>query len=369
MRMNNWVRAALFGIVVVVLGVPPGALRALAQQEGQGPAKAGAPPQAEQPKPPTGQQQPQAQRQDQANAPKSEISVESTLVNVDAVVTDNDGNVVTGLKRENFRILDENKPQQISIFAPTDAPITVVILMEFSAQYYGFAYKSRDWAWGFLGHLAPKDWVAFKIYDIKTDLLVDFTQDKREVRQAVASLFVPGFHEECMFDALIETLDELRDVHGKKSILLLSTGKDSFSKHTLDQTYKRLKETDVTIFPIGMGEEKDLYNPNGAGVGYLQAKNELNQFAEMTGGHAWFPRFYGEMPDIFNAVAAFLRSQYSLGFSPSTPADGKFHRLKVEVVDDQGNPLMLEDRKGKKKKTVVYARNGYTSPRLASGGN
>ena len=367
MRLNNWIRAAAFWAVLAALCVAASAYPAMAQDTG--PAKPGPAQQPEQPKPPTGQQQPK-QQPGQENGPRAEISVESTLVNIDAVVTDNDGNVVTGLKRENFRILDENKPQQISVFAPTDAPITVVILMEFSAEYYGFfGYKSRDWAWGFLNHLAPKDWVAFKIFDIKTDLLVDFTQDKREVRQAVASLYVPGFHEENLFDSLIETLDELRDVHGKKSILLLSTGKNSFSKHTLDQTYKRLKETDVTIFSIGMGEEKDLYNPQGAGVGYLQAKNQLTQFADMTGGHAWFPRFYGEMPDIFNAVAAFLRSQYTLGFSPSTPADGKFHKLKVEVVDDQGNPLLLEDRKGKKKKVVVYARNGYTSPRLAAGGN
>lgn len=368
MSLNNWIRASLFGILVVALGVPPTALRGLAQEPG--PAKPGPAQQPEAPKPPTGQQQPQVSQQGQANAPRAEISVESTIVNVDAVVTDNDGNVVTGLKKENFRILDENKPQQISVFAPTDAPITIVMLMEFSAEYWGyFGYKARDWAWGFLSHLAPKDWVAFKIYDIKTDLLVDFTQDKREVQQAIAGLFVPGFHEENLFDSLIETIDELRDVRGKKSILLLCTGKNSFSKHTLDQTYKRLKETDVTIFPIGMGEEKDLYNPRGAGIEYLQAKNQLNQFADMTGGHAWFPRFYGEMPDIFNSVAAFLRSQYTLGFSPNTPPDGKFHRLKVEVVDDQGNPLLLEDRKGKKKKTVVYARNGYTLPRGSSGGN
>jgi len=368
MRLNDWIRGGLFAILVAVLGVPPAVLPALSQEPG--PAKPGAAQQPEQPKPPTGQQQPQHQP-GQENGPRAEISVESTLVNVDAVVTDNDGNVVTGLKKENFRILDENKPQQITVFAPTDAPITIVILMEFSAENYGFyGYKSRDWAWGFLSHLAPKDWVAFKIYDIKTDLIVDFTQDKREVRQAVAGLFVPGFHEENLFDSLIETLDEMRDVHGKKSILLLSTGRNSFSRHTLDQTYKRIKETDVTIFPIGMGEEIDLYSRSArTDVAYAQMKNELNTFADMTGGHAWFPRFYGEMPDIFNAVAAFLRSQYSLGFSPSTPADGKFHRLKVEVVDDQGNPLLLEDRKGKKKKVVVYARNGYTSPRLSAGGN
>ena len=74
-------------------------------------------------------------------------------------------------------------------------------------------------------------------------------------------------------------------------------------------------------------------------MNYLQAKNELNTFAQMTGGYAWFPRFQGEMPDIFNSVAAFLRNQYTIGFTPSTPQDGKFHKLTVQLVDAQGNEL------------------------------
>jgi hypothetical protein len=79
----------------------------------------------------------------------------------------------------------------------------------------------------------------------------------------------------------------------------------------------------------------------------------------MTGGYAWFPRFEGEMPDIFNSVAGYLRSQYTLGFTPSTPQDGKFHKLKVEAIDEHGDPLLFADKKGKKKKTIVHARQGY----------
>ena len=365
MRVKRAIRAALVGIGAAALVILPGALTTFAQQTGpQGP------PPAEQPappKPPTGQQQAPGKPSEQA--PQVAISIESNLVHVDAVVTDEDGNILTGLKKENFRILDEGQPQQITNFSPTDAPITVVILMEFSARYYGFfGYKSQEWAYGFLNHLTPKDWVAFKIFDIKADLLVDFTHDIGEVRSAIVSLYAPGFHEACVFDAVIETLDQLRDVHGKKSILLLSTGFDTFSKHTLDQAYKRLKETDVPIFAVGMGEDIDLRTRNGGGVNYLQAKNQLTQFANMTGGYAWFPRFQGEMPTIFNSVGAFLRSQYSLGFAPTSPNDGKFHKLKIEILDDQGNPMLVPTgKKGKMKKVTVYARNGYTSPGSLSG--
>jgi len=362
MELRWCFRAGVLGVFIAALGIPFGARVAHAQQEG--PAKAAPPQQQEPAKPPTGKAQGQAEQQ---KAPQVTLAVETNLVNIDAVVTDNEGNPITGLKKENFRVLDNNEPQQVTNFAPTEAPITMVVLMEFSARFWGyFGYKAQEWAWGFLNHLNQKDWVALKIFDLKTDVLVDFTQDKREVRQALASLVFPGFHESNLFDAVIETVDELRDVKGKKSILILATGVDTFSKHTLDQTYKRLKETDVTIFSVGMAEELDLYNPMGASVGYLQAKNQLKTFADMTGGYTWFPRFEGEMPGIFSTIAAYLRSQYTIGFSPSSGPDGKFHHLKVEIVDEAGNPLQVADRKGHKKKVQVFARNGYASPKPTS---
>jgi VWFA-related protein len=371
MRSLSWIRVLLLSALIVGLGVPPDALVARAQQQ-QGPEK----PPTQQPAPPT---PPSGQQQQKKPAgpppPQSEISTQTNLVTVEATVTDQDGDILTNLKQANFRILDEDQPQQITNFSPTDAPITIVILMEFSNKSYGFwqgafGYKAKMWAYDFLSHLGPKDWVAFKTFDLKTHLVDDFTRDKNQVAQDIASLYFPDFSEANLFDAVLETLDQLRDVHGRKAILLLATGYDTFSHHTLDQTYKVLKESDTTIFCVGMGEEIDLYSPSGAApIGYLQAKNQLTEFANMTGGYAWFPRFQGEAPGIFDSVAAFLRSQYTLGFSPSTPQDGRFHKLKVEVVDDQGNPLMVENKKGKKKKVIVYARQGYMAPTPAAAGN
>ena len=282
------------------------------------------------------------------------ISVQSNIVNVDAIVTDADGNLVTGLKIQNFRVLDNGQPQQVVNFAPSEAPLTTVMLVEFSARFFEyFAFKDQYWADGFLRALKPQDWVALKSFDLKTTLHVDFTQDKSEVDRAIRDWGYPGFSESNLFDAVYETVDQLRDVKGKKSILVLATGYDTFSKHTLDQILHRLKEADVTIFCVGMGEEIYLYTPNGGGVGYAQAKNQLTSFARMTGGYAYFPRFSGEMGGIFNTIATYLRSQYTLGFAPTTPQDGHYHKLTVQVVDDDGNPLELVNAKGKKKKAQV----------------
>jgi VWFA-related protein len=367
MNLKMWVRAVLLGILMAALGIPPAALTARAKQQ-EGPQKPAPSQQPAPPNPPTGQQQPPQAGQSQAAAPQVSIAVESNVVNIDAVVTDQDGDILTNLKKENFRVLDNNQPQQISNFAPSEAPITIVVLMEFSklgGEWY--AYQAKTWAYDFVRHLNEKDYVAFKTFDFHTHLLVDFTRNKQEVAQAAAGLFFPDFREANLFDALLETIDELRDVKGKKSILLLASGFDTFSKHTLDQTLKRVKETDVPIYSVGMAEELQVRNPKGDSISYLQAKNQLTTFAAMTGGYAWFPRFQGEMNGIFSTVAEYLRSQYTLGFTPSTSPDGKYHKLKLEIVDEQGNPMMQPDKKGKMKKVIVIARQGYTSPKPTAG--
>jgi VWFA-related protein len=358
MRIMNWQKAALLGALIAGLGIPRQTLSAFARQT-QGP-QAPAPAQPEPPKPPNGK--PQTAAANPQQAPETAISVQSNLVNIDAVVTDQDGNIVTGLKRENFKVMDSGVEQQVTNFAPTEAPIMIVMLVEFSAEAYGyFGYKDAVWADSFLHTLRPTDWVALKTFDLRSTLQVDFTHNVGEVDEALRTLGFPAFHESTLFDALFGTVDELRNVKGKKWILVISRGFDTISHHRLDETYNLMKETDITVFAVGTGEEYDLYG--GGSIGYLQAKNQLSQFAQMTGGYAWFPRFTGELPDIFNSVAAFLRNQYTLGFSPTTPQDGRYHKVVVSIVDADGNPMMLNDKKGKKHKVTVISRPGYNAPK------
>ena len=351
MRQNAVLRWVVIAAVTAALIVPANVLAQIPGQQ----------------KPPAQPQQRQPQPQQQQ--PQYSITVQSQLVQVNTVVTDQDGNIITGLKQGNFRILDNNEPVPVTNFQPNDAPITIVLLLEFSARFGGiFAYYSKYLAYGFAEHLGPKDWIAVVTFDLKPHILVDFTHNRQEVESAILSLYFPGFSEANTFDALIDTINRLKDVQGKKAILLVGTGADTFSKHTLDQTYNALKQTNVTVFSVGAAEMLEVGNPNGESVGYLQSKNEMNYFGRLTGGYAWFPRFEGEMPDIFNSVVEFLRNQYSLGYVPPESArDGKYHKIKVEVVDDKGDPLTVANKKGKAKKVVVYAREGYLAAKAETG--
>jgi VWFA-related protein len=314
-------------------------------------------------------QKPAAPQQQKPQEGGVTISVEVPVVTLDVVAATQNGDIIPGLKKENFRVLEDGQPQTITNFGPTDAPITMVVLMEFSARFYGwFGYQAKYWAGALFPNLNQKDRVALVTFDMRPRTEIDFTQNKSEVESAIYRLYFPGFSESNLFDAILDTNERLKDVKGKKSILVLASGVDTFSKHTLDQTMKQLRGTDTTIFAVGLDKPLSNYLELHRSLGtmnrmdFLQAENQLKTFSQMTGGFAWFPQFDGELPGIMREVAAFLRHQYSISYTPSNQnQDGKFRKIKVELVAPDGGPLVVTDQKGKKQKIVVYTREGYQS--------
>ncbi|HEY0794139.1 MAG TPA: VWA domain-containing protein, partial [Acidisarcina sp.] len=193
----------------------------------------------------------------------------------------------------------------------------------------------------------------------------DFTQDKRQIAESLNSLQIPGFSETNLFDALYESLDRLSRIEGRKYIILISSGRDTFSKINLDKILQKIKATpNVTIFAISTGGAARIMAADRMGpireLDYMQADNQMNTFARMTGGRAFFPRFEGEMPDIFHDINDSIRSQYVLSYNPTNPKmDGTYRKLRVELVDDEGKPLRMQDEKHHALKYDVIARDGY----------
>jgi len=310
--------------------------------------------------------------------PDYSLKVNVPLVDVDVMVTSaKDGQFIPGLKKDNFRILEDGVPQQVSHFSVSQAPITAVLLVEFASTNYIFMIQALQASYAFANSLKKDDWVAVSYFDMEPHILVDFTQDKKAVYGALNQLRIPGFAETNIFNALYDTLDRLDRVEGKKYVILVTTGVDTFSKYTLNQIMKKIKDTkDVTIFPISVGfivreycETHPGYCRNAHGMGipvgqmdYLQGDNEMRTFAAMTGGRAYFPRFEGELPELFGDISNDIRNRYMLSFAPTnTKLDGTYRKLKVQVIGSDGAPLKVKDQKGKDVKIDVYAREGYTA--------
>ena len=289
------------------------------------------------------------------------LAVEIELVNLDVVVTDKKGNFIPNLTAKNFRLFEDKIEQKITNFSPTTAPLTIVILVEFAntlAFWYDDVVTPTA---GFIQMLRPDDWAALVAYDLRPEILSDFTQDKRELFAGLNRMRIPGFSETNLFDALKDTLDRLEEVDGKKAVLLIGTGVDTFSKITFDTMLKRVNSTNAVIYCIGMMQFlREYMDARGYlapedRLTYLQADNQLNTFAKRTGGKAWFPRFMGEYPNILQQVGIELRSQYSMGYQSTNPnKDGKFRKIKVEVVDETGTVV---------KSVIARAKDGYQAPK------
>lgn len=300
---------------------------------------------------------------------------DATTVSVDVAVLDNKGRFIPNIPQDRFRILEDGVPQQITSFSMGEAPMTVAMVIEFSnlfQQYWTESwYQTLTAAYGFLETLKPEDYVAVVAYDLRPEILTDFTQNKQEAYQAMRRLQIAAYSESNLFDAITDTAERMSEIEGRKAIVLISSGIDTFSKLTFDKTRKILQGAGVPIYSIGLMQAlREWYDARGylgpiARLDFLQADNQLRTFSKETGGQSFFPRFYGEFPGIFAAISDALRNQYSLAYQPTNQArDGKFRKIKVELVDPATNqPLRIVNEKNKPIKYTIIAKPGYTAPR------
>jgi Ca-activated chloride channel family protein len=365
-------------ISILALGLAALCLTLWAQQEGpispRGPQRdAGetvARPKKAEPAPPPARKKAPTLPEDIAT-----FETQTNLVTVDVAVLDNRGNFIPNIPAGNFLILEDNVPQKIVSFGVSEAPMTVCLVIEFSNLYQQFWteswYQTLTAAYGFLETLRPEDWVAVVAYDLRPEILSDFSQNKRDAYEAMRRLQIAAYSESNLFDALTDTIERMKDIEGRKAIVLISSGIDTFSKLTFDKTRRAVQEGGVTVYAVGLMQAlREWYDARGylgpmARMDFLQADNQLRTFARETGGMAFFPRFYGEFPSIFQQISISLRNQYTLAYSPTNQArDGKFRRIKVQLVDPRTNKeLRITDSRNKNIKYSVIAKAGYVAPR------
>jgi Ca-activated chloride channel family protein len=313
-------------------------------------------------------------KKDQTPQDAASFKADVTTVTVDVAVLDNKGHFIPNIPQGNFRILEDNVPQKISTFSLGEAPMTVTMVIEWSnlfQQYWSYTWEQTlTAAYGFLDTLKPEDYVAVVAYDLRPEILCDFTTNKRDVYEAMRRLQIAAYSEANLYDAVTDTAERMSSIEGRKAIVLISSGIDTFSKLTFDKTRKILQEQGVPIYAIGLMQAlREYYDAMGAmgpiaRMDFLQADNQMRTFAKETGGMAFFPRFYGEFPSIFQAISDSLRHQYTLTYSPTNQArDGKFRKITVQLVNPQGEPLKITDEKNKPIKYQIIARSGYTAPR------
>jgi len=311
----------------------------------------------------------------QADIPEYSLHVDVPVVTVDARVVMKDGRPLAlppNVAKDHFKIWEDGVPQKIQTVTQSEAPITAVLLVEFAANNYNFMYDAMNASYMFAANLKPIDWVAVVQFDMKTHILVDFTQDKQAIFGALNTLRIPSFSETNLWDAMYDTLDRLDRIPGHKELVIVASGRDTMSHMIYDKILKKVKATpNVTIYTITTGTAMRLAaearygnNPEfgAANMDYLVADNQMKTFAQLTGGHWYAPRFMGELPEDFKEIAQSIRNQYTLSYQSTNPKqDGTYRKLKVELVGPEDKPLEIKDEKNHDVKYQIIARDGYTA--------
>jgi Ca-activated chloride channel family protein len=303
-------------------------------------------------------------------------------VKVDVSVLDKHGNFVGGLSQNEFRVFDRGAEQPIVAFAPVEAPAQVLVMIETSPAVYLIHNEHLAAAYALLDGLGPNDEVALVTYDQAPRALLTFTQEKSALLAVLGELqYTIGMGDLNFYDSLSAVLDWLAPVSGKRALVLLTTGLDSSPPARWDALVRKLRGSDVVIFPVALGSslrgdtnKKSKANRSTPGssdrkdsassetikaTGFAKADNALVSLATMTGGRAYFPKSDKDFVPIYHEIASALRHQYVLGIVPAH--DGQFHSLKVEILDKKGRP---ENHPGKRAKYRVFAREGYVAPGL-----
>src|ERR1700687_537035 len=285
----------------------------------------------------------------QAQQSQPAIRVRVDQVNVGVIVTDARGNFVENLHRENFQVFDNGVEQPIAGFSSIEGAAQVLLLLETGPAVYLLEGSHLSAVATLLKGLAPDDRVAIAAYADSPQLVLDFTTDKQLAAANLDRLrFNLGFTNLNLSSSLAASLDSLDPAHGKKTIVLLSTGVDTSATETIVALFARLKLSDARIFSLSLsgslraspprpGRKKK--NPPLAAPDpmFEEADQELRSIAEFTGGRSYFPRTPAEFTSACAEIADLVRHEYSLSFAAPIP-DAAIHSLQVFVPIAPSSP-------------------------------
>ena len=239
------------------------------------------------------------------------------------------------------------------------------MLLEFASNSYYLIHDMQQASVGFFRSLRPDDYVAVITYDLRTHILTDFTNNKEQIAQSLQTLVIPGFSDTNLFDALYETLDRTSVIDGRKYIILIGSGRDTFSKLTLDKIpcQDQGHPQRHHLFAIGTGGFAQEMDRGGSmhRMDVLQAQEPAQNLRP----DDWRHVLRSHLPGLASRTSS-TRSINPSATSTSSPTaplnnknDGTFRHVQVLLVDNEGKPLKMQDEKQKPLKYSIIARDGY----------
>jgi len=239
-----------------------------------------------------------------------------------ATVTDKDDHPVSDLKATDFTVMENGRPQKIREFSAETRPITLAILLDTSGSMREQIDEVHQAAGSFVDTLRPEDKAMVVDFNDTVFLIQDLTSDHAALKEAITSTEPLG--PTAIYDAMHATYRKLRSVEGRKAVVLLSDGQDTSSDTKFERVVDQSKRSNVLIYGIGLG----------GGFGDGPRKNVLREFAETTGGRAFFVGKAAELGSVYQQIADELRRQYVLTYETDI-ADWNGRWVNVEVKSSE----------------------------------
>jgi Ca-activated chloride channel family protein len=274
------------------------------------------------------------------------LSVNVDLVNILFTVADRKGKFVTNLKKDDFKVFEDERQQAITNFSSeTDLPLTIALLVDTSGSIRDkLQFEQRAATEFFYSTLQRgKDKAMIISFDSGVDLIQDFTDDPEKLAGAVQKIRAGGGTS--LYDAIyLAVTQKLSGQPGRRIVILITDGDDNSSRISLTETLEAAQKNDVAVYAISTNS-----------TGYFGSKDQergdktLKRFATETGGKPFFPLKIQDLATSFVDIREELRAQYQIGYRPSNSRlDGTFRKIRVDVAD---------------KRFKVRTRTGYYMPK------
>jgi Ca-activated chloride channel homolog len=242
------------------------------------------------------------------------------LVTIKLLVQDPSGYFIPNIRRDNFVVYENGVRQKNATVEIEHAPVSLALLMEYGGRYRGlnrtFGEKVSTAGHQLLDVLGREDKIAIWKYGDRVEQLADFSQGHETLDRLFYTLEAPEVSEANLYDALISILENMRRVAGRKAIILISSGVDTFSKATYEDALKTAQDCNTPIYIVSLGpvlrEAATLYGTTGslAGIDWKRVEGELLEIARISGGRMYSPATTIDVSAAYDDMMENLRVRY-----------------------------------------------------------
>jgi Ca-activated chloride channel family protein len=301
-----------------------------------------------------------------------EFTPSTRMVTIKFHIEDPNGYFLPNIRRDNFAVYEDGVRQKNVSVEVEHSPVSVALLMELGGRYHELnkvlgeeVPRAGRQLLEVIGH---DDKIAVFKYDAKLQPLADFDQGHGNLSRIFDQLTTPNFSETNFYDALVETLKRMKDVRGRKAIILISTGVDTFSKTSYQEALQAARECATPIYVIGLGStmklEAAVYGEAApfARIDWAAAEKQLEALADASGGRAYELESTLAVSGIYDDIMENLRLRYVVTYVSSNPAiSGPPRSIRVELIDSTtGKALKIRDSAGKIINASVFIQQTYS---------